>query len=99
MGMRPCLPRRIDARTQMLDEVAGGIEAAVARTGSTQTLPLMKFATKTCRRCRSTTTWQGSVPWVSCRFRNVSSPVAASTAKALTVPVGWSWKDFSSLTA
>ena len=59
-----------------------------SRTGSTQTLPLMKLATNTWVRRRSTTTWHGSVPCVSCLLRNVSLPVAASTANALTVPLG-----------
>ena len=70
-----------------------------SRTGSTHTLPLMKLATNTCLRRWSTRTWQGSVPCVSCRLRNASLPVVASTANALTVPVGLPSKVLSSFTA
>ncbi len=70
-----------------------------AATGNAHTLPLMKLATNARRPSPDRMTWQGSVPPVGRRLRNVSAPVGGSTEKELRVPVGSFSNVFSSLTA
>ena len=69
-----------------------------ALIGSTQTLPLAKFAISTFLPVLSTIRWQGSVPWLAFMLRKVRAPVSWSMRKALTAPLAFPSNSLNSLT-